>query len=81
MEDITVSVEEMINFIFKKCGESVDKDTIATWYTRRIFSILWSYWYRWRWYLLKNSLRSCLQRYNILYLNKFSYLSFLIRKK
>ena len=29
MEDITVSVEEMINFIFKKCGESVDKDTIA----------------------------------------------------
>ena len=29
MEDITISVEEMINFIFKKCGESVDKDTIA----------------------------------------------------
>ena len=29
MEDITISVEEMINFIFKRCGESVDKDTIA----------------------------------------------------
>ena len=29
MEDITISVEEMINFIFKRCDESVDKDTIA----------------------------------------------------
>ena len=29
MEDITISVDEMINFIFKKCGESVDKDTIS----------------------------------------------------
>jgi len=29
MEDITISVDEMINFIFKRCGESVDKDTIA----------------------------------------------------
>ncbi len=29
MEDITISVEDMINFIFKRCGESVDKDTIA----------------------------------------------------
>lgn len=30
MEDITISVDEMIDYIFKKCGESVDKDTIAT---------------------------------------------------
>lgn len=29
MEDITISIEEMINFIFKRFGESVDKDTIA----------------------------------------------------
>ena len=29
MEDITISVEEMINFIFKRCGESIDRDTIA----------------------------------------------------
>ena len=29
IEDITISIEEMINFIFKRCGESVDKDTIA----------------------------------------------------
>lgn len=28
MEDITISMEEMINFIYKKCGESINKDTI-----------------------------------------------------
>ena len=29
MEDVTISVDEMIDFIFKRCGESVNKDTIA----------------------------------------------------
>ncbi|WP_296648312.1 hypothetical protein [Romboutsia sp. 13368] len=29
MEDVTISVDEMIDFIFKRCGESIDKDTIA----------------------------------------------------
>ena len=29
MEDVTILVDEMIDFIFKRCGESVDKDTIA----------------------------------------------------
>lgn len=28
MEDITISLYEMINFIYKKCGESISKDTI-----------------------------------------------------
>lgn len=28
MEEITISVEEMIEFIYKKLGESVSKDTI-----------------------------------------------------
>ncbi|MGL5347600.1 MAG: hypothetical protein ACRDA3_09630 [Peptostreptococcaceae bacterium] len=28
MEEITISVEEMIEFIYKRLGESVSKDTI-----------------------------------------------------
>ena len=28
MEDITISVEEMIEFIYKRLGESIPKDTI-----------------------------------------------------
>ena len=28
MEEITISVEEMIEFIYKRLGESISKDTI-----------------------------------------------------
>ena len=28
MEEVTISVEEMIEFIYKKLGESISKDTI-----------------------------------------------------
>lgn len=28
MEDVTISVEEMIEFIYKRLGESISKDTI-----------------------------------------------------
>lgn len=28
MEDLTISIDEMINYIYNKCGESISKDTI-----------------------------------------------------
>ena len=30
MDDITISIDEMIEFIYKRLGESISKDTIIT---------------------------------------------------
>lgn len=29
MDELTISIDEMINYIHKKCKESISKDTIA----------------------------------------------------